>query len=384
MTLQPAPRHCRRCIRQQCPASYLTCAYIDHSILLKKLEHYGIRGLALHWFNNYLHGRLQYVNINGIDSSLKTITSGVPQGSILGPLLFLIYINDFVNSSHIFHKVMFADDTNLFTSHRNPIILQDIVNTKLVKVDTWFKCNKLSLNIDKTHFILFRSDKKNINPQLLHITINGQELKREKCTTFLGVIIDEFINFKPHIDHLTKKLSKYAGLFFRLRHFLPLSALLTLYKTLFEPHLSYCNIVWSNTCPSYFLKLERLQKKAIRALSWSPFNSHTPPIFHRLNLLRLTEFNTFQNGCTMFQVVHGLSPRLSDLLPISRPQHQYDTRYKHHITGKKRRLKCTSRSIACRGPELWNHLDEDLKLPYSFSIFKSKLKTTLLQTYAYK
>jgi len=126
---------------------------IDFDILLYKLNHYGIRGLTLEWFRNYLNEREQYVHISDQNSTYKSIIYGVPQGSILGPLLFILYINDFINSSEIFHKIIFADDTNLFTSHRNLHKLQDIVNSELTKVDSWFKCNKLSQNISKTNII---------------------------------------------------------------------------------------------------------------------------------------------------------------------------------------------------------------------------------------
>ena len=121
-------------------------------------------------------------------------------------------------------------------------------------MDSWFKCNKLSLNVSKTNFILFKSSKKIKYADHCQIKINGQEIKRVHSTKFPGVLIDDSLNFKGHIDHFIHKLSKYVGLFYKIRHILPLSALLTLYKTLFEPHLNYCNVIWCNTLPSQLKK----------------------------------------------------------------------------------------------------------------------------------
>ena len=229
--------------------------------------------------------------------------------------------------------------------------------------------------------MLFCSNRKKINTELVHINIDNQEIIRVSSTRFLGVHIDEFVNFKYHIDHLTKKLSKYVGLSYKLRHSLPLSALLTMYKTLFELHLNYCNVIWSNTFPSYLLKLESLQKKVIRAMSWAAVNTPTHPLFRCHGLLRLTEFNLFHNACLMFEVINGLNPRLTGLLPICHPQHQHRTRNKHLITVKQRRLHCTGMSVACKGPQIWNRLDEDLKKLCSLSAFKKNLKAYLLATY---
>ena len=354
---------------------------IDLDILLKKLQHYGIRGTALNWFRSYLYDRNQYVHINGHRSLNKTIKYGVPQGSILGPLLFILYINDFVNSSSILHKVIFADDTNLFFSHKNFKKLQSILNRELAKVDKWFKCNKLSLNIKKTNYVIFRSNRNRTNIKKACRKINKKNIERVKSTKFLGVHIDEHLNFGSHIAVLTKKLSKYAGLFFKLRHFLPLEALLTLYQSLFVPHIDYCNIIWCNTFPTYLSKVQILQKRVIRAITWSKWDAPSDPLFHKYNLLKLPEQNTLHNACAMFSVVNKLNNRFCDLIPISLPTHTHDTRKKHYFKGKKRNLKCTSRSVVCRGPKMWNELENNITKSRSLPVFKRNLKRQLLQKY---
>lgn len=163
---------------------------VNHNILLQKLEHYGVRGIALDWFKNYLTNRIQRVKYDNHISYKEVIKCGVPQGSILGPLLFLIYINDICYSSDLISFILFADDTNLFMSHKNLNTLIVQMNRELEKVLAWLKVNKLSLSLSKTHFILFRSKRNKID-KTISLKIDEQTVTQVKFTKFLGVFIDD-------------------------------------------------------------------------------------------------------------------------------------------------------------------------------------------------
>ena len=174
---------------------------VNHDILLEKLEHYGIRGCALSWFRSYLSNRPQYVTYNGTTFMSQTIKCGVPQGTILGPLLFLIYINDLGNVCINTMPLLFVDDTNLFASRTNIIQLQDAVTNDLNSIAEWLKVNRLSLNIKKTQFMIF-SKRKQPQPDV-NIKIEGRLIEEVDRTKFLGTTIDNKLSLKYHISYIS-------------------------------------------------------------------------------------------------------------------------------------------------------------------------------------
>ena len=189
---------------------------VNHDILFTKLHHYGIRGVALDWFKSYLKDRKQYVCFNGTDSCTKYIRCGVPQVSILGPLLFLIYINDLASISDKIFTLLFADDSNLFLSGKNPDDLIESMNNELIKVVDWLNINKLSLNIKKTHFIIFRNKHERIETRN-ELTINDVVIEMTNSTKFLGIMIDQHINFQRHIAYVKGKISRSLGILYKAR-----------------------------------------------------------------------------------------------------------------------------------------------------------------------
>ena len=250
---------------------------VNHEIMLAKLEHYGVRGNSLQWFKSYLSNREQFVKFNGHCSSTKRIVCGVPQGSILGPLLFLLYINDLCEASDALEFILFADDTNVFFSHKNPELLMHKVNIELCKLTCWLQANKFSLNNKKTKFIVFRPRQKRLTLDNFAVKLRDTNIERVKEVVFLGVILDE------HLSSLHK------------------SALRMLYFSLIYPYLYYCMRVWGSTCPTNLNRIFVLQKRAIRTISKSPFDAHTGPIFKELNILSLHNIYLAQIGKIMFQ-----------------------------------------------------------------------------------
>ena len=267
---------------------------LDHQILLKKLNYYGIVGNALAWFSSYLTGRQQYVELDGVSSSLLPLSTGVPQGSILGPLLFLIYMNDIPSANEFFKYILYADDTTLFSTIRIPAEATHGINNHLSEVYDWLAVNKLSLNVKKTKYIIFHAINKNIEGVIPELRINGVTIDRVQNFNFLGLYLNEHLFWKPHIDIVANKLIKFSGVINKLKRFLPIHILRTLYFSMVQSRLTYGILAWGFE----YQRFIKLQKRFLRIISLSNYNAHTEPIFKRLEIITIK--NIFDLNCLKF------------------------------------------------------------------------------------
>ena len=262
---------------------------LNHDILLSKLEFYGLNELAIKLIKNYLSNRSQFCQYYDASSDIVRTNIGVPQGSILGPLLFSVYINDLVNTSDKFNFLMYADDTTLtgsvedFLNGHSNESTEDIITKELIKISTWMEVNKLLINESKTKIMLFYMPPKCIDA--LTIRMNGVEIEVVDDFNFLGITINKSLNWKSHVNVSCNKVLKYIAVIHRTKKYLPFSVLQTMYKSLILPIIYYGLLLWGPHCERLFL----LQKRIMRVITNSKYIAHTDPIFKTLNLLKLPD-----------------------------------------------------------------------------------------------
>ena len=218
---------------------------VSHSILIRKLSAYGIRGNLLKLCKSYLTDRYQYVVYNGAKSERKIVKCGVPQGSILGPLFFLVYMNDIFNVSDFLYNILYADDTCLYLAGSDLCALINLMNTESKLILHWLKANRLTLNTSKTFFMVFHRGKRKCLGDM-GLYIDGIEIKETPTMKYLGVIIDAKLNWVSHITYVKNKIAKGIGIIKKARPFLNKSSLSNLYYTFIYPYLIYCVEVWGS------------------------------------------------------------------------------------------------------------------------------------------
>ncbi|MCP4489717.1 MAG: reverse transcriptase family protein, partial [Gammaproteobacteria bacterium] len=353
---------------------------VSHETLLHKLEHYGVRGLCLSWFKSYLTDRRQYVHVNNCNSTEQSLKYGVPQGSILGPVLFIIYINDMPSISPLAHFIFFADDANLIISADTYEQLNEVVNIVLKYVENWVANNGLMLNAGKTKYMIFTNKARGD----IDISIYGKQLKKSDHERFLGVIIDSKLNWTPHITHLKTKISRNAGVMYKLKGLVPSSVLKMLYNSFIQSHVYYCSPVWGTGSYNSIKSLFSAQKKGIRAANSDFQNyrynkdtkeppSHTKGIFNTLEILSLPNLIAKTCLCLMHKVYMNVAPKriveMFDIINCTKPR-----RDPQYFCTPYNRLRKTDYSIVFKGPKLYNKIVHEINntLPHNVPQLQNK------------
>lgn len=353
---------------------------VNHEILLYKLSHYGIRGVMYNWFKSYLIGRKQFTVANNVSSNLEEIHCGVPQGSVLGPLLFLVYVNDISSVTEDSSLKLFADDTNLFVFARTYEQLQHKANMCLNNLQTWFVANKLSLNIEKTNFTIFALKDKNNVKNSVKLSIGGQLIKHVDCCKYLGVFVDEKLCWREHIDYIYKKLVKFTSLFYKIRHMLPYACLRTMYFAFVHPHIQYCIEIYGNACGVYLKKLSVLNNKLIRILFSKNIFTRIPVLYNVVDALPIEELYEMQLLVVIHKCLyhkHLLPDIFNSYFVNKQAVHSHNTRHVNNLFRTRCNLSVGQKMTVCIGSKLWNLLPDNLKLVSTLASFKRNIKMYL-------
>ena len=351
---------------------------VNHGTLLEKMSFYGICDKSIQWFNSYLTDRQQKCYVNDVLSTAKHLECGVPQGSILGPLLFLIYINDLPNCIQYSTPRMYADDTSLTTvgSSLNGIAQQ--LNLDLENIRIWLIANKLSLNVTKTEQMFVGSDDnlKKINKFNFNINIDGQPIDRVTSSKTLGVKLDERLCWSVHTDYVCKKVSSAISGLRQIRDFIPQETAITVYNGLILPWFDYCDVVWDNLPSTSAERLQKLQNRAARVITRQNYDIRSHNIRKTLKWETLEERRFKHKATMMYKTQNNSAPTCLQNLFREKDNSVYNLRNNNNqlVLGIPR-TEYLKRAFVYNGARIWNQLPEYIKQAKSLSSFKRELSS---------
>jgi len=366
----------KRCVLAVCMDLSKAFDSIDHVILCKKLSRLGITGNLLDWFCSYLANRMQTTAFNGSISAPSTVKCGVPQGSILGPLLFILYINDLQHLCDTCEAVLYADDCNLFFDFRadDPNVAA-IVNAKLNCVSDWFSCNQLALNASKTNYIVFSGRRK---IKIDGISVNGSLLAQKSEINFLGIILDQSLSWRPHIQAVSNKISKSIGVLRKINRHLSRKVMLSLYNSLVLPYLQYGISIWGSARPTTLNSLFVAQKKALKTALILPWRTSTSDLFNLTNALPLECLYQLSVATFIFKFENSLLPScFHSYFQANNQTHRFNTRSASLFRLPLFSTSCCQQSILFQGPKIWSKIPPHIRDCKTITCFKAKLKCHL-------
>lgn len=346
---------------------------VNHSILLSKLESAGIRGVPLKLFESYLLNRKQFVTSDNCQSKRLQIKIGVPQGSVLGPLLFLIYINDIGKLQLKGSLKLFADDCALFYFSHN--INENIQNLQsdLLRLEIFFNLNKLTLSVDKSKFINISKNNRQ-NSQISPPKYKNIEIEEVEEIKYLGLIIDKHLTWKQHISHIITKIVPCIGILRKLSYFIPKNVLFLIYYSLIHSQIQYLCCIWGNANKTNLNPIQVLQNRALKFIHGLPIRHSTFDLYVDSGILPVKGIYNAQ----MCQFIKGiLTDKVYHTMNLIRPQRNIITRNANHLYYNTIRSNSGMSSVYYAGPRLFNALPDDIKQS-SYKSFKKKVRCWLL------
>ena len=355
---------------------------VDHGILLAKLDHYGVRGSTLTLLQSHLEGRSQYVVYGGVESERGRVECGVPQGSVLGPLFFLLYVNDMVRACEGLDPVLFADDTNIYAEDAVLERLFEKVNRGLEALGRWFRCNRLTLNLKKTEFIYFGGSRGQ-DLGNLRLTVGGEVIKRVGGARFLGVWVDEGLRWTAHIEKVRSKMGQLLGVLGRASAVLGPESLLSLYNGMVLPHLQYCLMVWGDfqgdSNGAHGLALLRQQKRFVGLIAGRKGRYHADPLFASHGILKIEDLYRQQVRVHAWRFWNRRLPaHQAAMLERVDDIHSYGTRRAGVGLYVSTRVH---KSVGYKVPREWGLLSEKLRQTASLQAFKKNSRAGFLREY---
>ena len=352
---------------------------VDHFILLEKFKYNGIRGNAHALISSYLTNRTQYCHVNGADSCINANNFGVPQGSVLGPLLFLIYINDIRHCIPEDHTRLFADDTGIFVTGKSIKYIIDLSLSILKKLGDWFRINRLTVSVPKCAYVIFHGKNKILPTYIPPLYLNGAEIQRVETFKYIGLVIDSTLSFAPHVNSVLNKLNKYFGIFSHIRNKIPPSLKRQIYYATIFPHINYALEIFGSCSAKLRNKIQVKQNQLMKVLTNRERLCPTNELHLHNRILKIEDVYkikilTFVHDCVNKNTIS----LFHSYYEFQSQAHSFNTRNPHYLIQPRANTNMFNSSVKYMGAYLWNNT------PIAQSnvrLSKATLKMKLTQSY---